>query len=168
MRFGKGVKGAGMPWVRDIISKTLAAEKQKNRRVSVFVAQNREIRRLNREYLKHDTATDVISFGLDGSGLNPKETGHLGDVAVSAEMARAVSKKLGISFKEELARYLVHGTLHLLGYEDKNKKDRIKMHGRQEAILKYVIARSRRRRSNLTGQIACPSGRRASPLRGSQ
>ena len=58
-----------------------------------------------------------------------------GDLVVSVDTARRVSKDLNIPFREELARYLVHGTLHLLGYDDKNKKDFERMLKRQEEIL---------------------------------
>ena len=93
---------------------------------------NAGIRRLNKKFLKHDYATDVISFGFgDEKGL--------GDLVVSVDMARRVAKELGIPLREELARYVVHGTLHLLGYEDKKKKDHDRMHKRQEALLKKIL-----------------------------
>ena len=58
-----GVRGMSAAQVRRVVADTLAAEKAKKRSVSVLLTGNREIRRINRRYLKHDYATDVISFG---------------------------------------------------------------------------------------------------------
>ena len=120
--------GVTASWVRRVVQKTLLAEKSAVRSLSVLVTGDRRIRRINKQFLKHDYATDVISFGL-----NEKNT--LGEVVVSVDTARRVSKDLKIPFREELARYLVHGTLHLLGHDDRKKKDFEKMHYRQEKIL---------------------------------
>ena len=120
VRFEKKA-GVTAAWVRRILVKTLQAEK-KDLDLSVLVTGDRQIRRLNKKFLKHDFATDVISF-------------ETGDLVVSVDTARRVAKELGIPAREELARYLVHGTLHLLGYNDKRKKDHDKMHQRQEKIL---------------------------------
>ena len=127
-----GVRGISAARVRRAVADTLAVEKAKKRQVSVLLTGNREIRRINRRYLKHDYATDVISFGAG-------EKNYLGDIVVSAEMARSFSKKLRIPYPQELSRYVVHGTLHLLGYEDGSKKDKIKMRRRQERILKKLF-----------------------------
>jgi probable rRNA maturation factor len=125
-RLPAGKAGAGVTavWVRRIIAKTLKAERS-NKTIGVLVTGDRQIRRLNRRFLKHDYATDVISF-------------ETGDVVVSVDTARRVSRELGIPAKEELARYLVHGTLHLLGYDDKKREDLKKMRARQEKILKTL------------------------------
>lgn len=103
------------------------------------MTDDREIRRINREHLKHDYATDVISFWVAPDDPARIETGALGDLVVSVDTARAYAKRIGISFKEELARYLVHGTLHLLGYDDHKKNDHKRMHARQEWILKKIL-----------------------------
>jgi probable rRNA maturation factor len=131
VRFATGVKGPNAVWIKKMIAGTLKAEKAKWRSVSVFLTDNRRIRSINRKFLRHDYATDVISFG-GGSDT-------LCDLVVSAQMAKTVSKELKIPFKEELARYLVHGTLHLLGYDDGAKKDKMRMEGRQEWILKKLL-----------------------------
>ena len=121
-------------WVARVVERALEAEKVRAGDVSVLVTGNRQIKALNKKYLNHNYATDVIAFGL-GAPL-------LGDVVVSVEMARSVSRRLGVPFREELARYLVHGVLHLLGYQDKKVKDRKRMFGRQEWILTKVLSTS--------------------------
>ncbi len=127
VRFEKPA-GVTAAWVRRIVSSTLKAEK-KTMPMSVLITGDRQIRAINKKFLKHDYATDVVSFDT-------------GDIVVSVDFAKKYAKDLGLPFREELARYLVHGTLHLLGYDDKNEKDHARMHKRQEQILTKVIGRS--------------------------
>ena len=131
----------GVPdaWVKKIIRTTLAAEKSKKRFVSILLTNNKEIHAINKKFLKHDYATDVISFEPGAGHLVGKEADYLGDIVVSVDMAQSVAKDLGIPWREELARYLVHGTLHLLGYDDHATADREKMSGRQEKIVEKII-----------------------------
>ena len=126
-------------WVKRVISATLAAEKSKKCFVSVLVTNNKEIRALNKKFLKHDFATDVISFEPGSEYLVGKEADYLGDVVVSVDMAQFVARDLGIPWRKELARYLVHGTLHLLGYDDHGSEDREKMFRKQEDIVEKLF-----------------------------
>ena len=130
VKFSKRINGVSASWTRKIIFETLLTEKVSNFTVSVYVTDNREIRRLNKTHLRHDYATDVISFKLEE---------NLADIVVSFEKAKEMALELGIPFKEELARYLVHGTLHALGYRDKNKADYKRMVKRQESVLKQAL-----------------------------
>ncbi len=139
VRLDRGIRTVSALWVRRIVQKTLNFEKSKTAGVGVLVTDNQRIRRLNKIFLKHDYATDVISFGLGKKDLPGEEKNNLGDLAVSSEMARQMSRKLGLSFRQELARYLVHGTLHLLGYDDRKKRDYQRMHQRQEEILRGMF-----------------------------
>ena len=138
------VRGISASSVQRTVQAALKAQRAADQSVSVYITTNREIRKMNKKYLKHDYATDVISFGLSdvvGNGHARSLRGQvLGDVVVSADFARAYAKKNGIAFREELARYLVHGTLHLLGYDDQKPADYKKMHKRQEEILKKIHA----------------------------
>ncbi len=117
--------GLSASWVRGILTKTLKAERS-TMSLNVLVTGDRQIRKINQRYLKHDYVTDVLSFPT-------------GDIVVSVDFAKRYAKSLKLPFKEEMARYLVHGTLHLLGYDDKRKADHKKMHARQESILKRIL-----------------------------
>lgn len=132
VEFASGPRMVSAAWVKRVIGHTLKREKASRERVVVLLTDNSRIRKINKKHLGHDYATDVISFGME-------EAGYLGDLAVSVQMARAMAKELDLPAKEELARYLVHGTLHLLGYDDKKKEDHKRMHRRQEALLKEVL-----------------------------
>jgi len=75
------------------------------------------IRQINRDYLQRDRPTNVISFAMqegEGGGLQPL---LLGDVVISAERAAADATEAGIPFEHELTFLLLHGILHLLGYD---------------------------------------------------
>jgi probable rRNA maturation factor len=109
----------------------LKAERKNNYSVGVLLTGDRNIRKVNKKHLDHDHATDVISFELDQ---------EQGDVLVSVDTARRYAQEHGLPFREEVARYLVHGTLHLLGYDDKKPALKKKMIRRQESILKKVLS----------------------------
>ena len=146
--FASGVKKISAAWVRGVISRTLRSERSAKREVNVYLTDDREIRQINRKFLNHDYATDVISFPPQA---DPPPAGgkvdfvgqsknYLGDLVVSVTTAKRLAEELKISFKEELARYLVHGTLHLLGYKDDNSNNKKKMFMRQERIVAQVIS----------------------------
>ena len=139
VRLGVSAGSIAPKWIKRVVSQTLASEGVRNKTVSVYITHNREIRRLNRAYLKHDYATDVISFWAREDFRVSSELNYLGDLVVSAQMAENVAKKLAIPYKEELARYLVHGALHLLGYDDKKMKDKRVMFEKQEKIVRGLI-----------------------------
>jgi len=99
--------------------------------ISFAIVDDATIHRLNRQYLNHDYATDVLSFVLEEDGK-----GHLeGEVIVSAEMAASQAKKYGWSPAEELLLYGVHGTLHLVGYDDTTEETRPQMREREHHYL---------------------------------
>ena len=135
---GPGARQVPGSWVRRVVAKVLECEKSSRRRVSVLLVDDRKIRRLNKEFLKRDRVTDVIAFWCRENSLVGAETGYLGDLVVSVERARVISSRLGIPFKEELARYLIHGTLHLVGYKDERPAERTRMLKKQEVILKRI------------------------------
>jgi probable rRNA maturation factor len=85
--------------------------------LSILIIDNAAIQEINRDYLQRDHATNVISFAMqegEGAGLNPS---ILGDVVISAERAAEDARDAGIPFEHELWFLLLHGILHLLGYD---------------------------------------------------
>lgn len=112
-----------------LIRRVLKGEKAGRRDVTLLITDDKGIRKLNRDYLRHDRATDVIAF-------NAGEKKYLGDVVVSAETAVRESTHYGTTPKNEFERYVVHGLLHLLGYRDKKPADYKKMNRKQEGYLR--------------------------------
>ena len=86
--------------------------------VNVRITSNEEMRRLNREFRRKNEPTDVLSFP---SSLNGKSD-PAGDIAISAEIAYANAGALGHPFEEELKILMLHGLLHLAGYDHENDK----------------------------------------------
>ena len=88
---------------------------------------------INQKYLKHDYYTDVITFDYS----NQKEIN--GDILISVEQVTLNSKKYNESKLDELYRVMAHGLLHLIGYNDKNKKDKKIMNEKESFYLKKII-----------------------------
>lgn len=98
--------------------------------ISLALVDDRTVRRLHHRYLNDDAATDVLSFALERS-----EDSLEGEVVVSAEMARRTAQRLGWPAEDELLLYVVHGTLHLVGYDDATPEQRAEMGRRERAYL---------------------------------
>jgi probable rRNA maturation factor len=110
--------------------------------VNVLVAGSGEIRELNRRYRGQDKATDVLSFPSDGGAGN----GFAGDIAISADLAAQSARQFGHAPAEELKILLLHGVLHLAGYDHERDNGRMsRMEERLRAQLGLptaLIARS--------------------------
>jgi probable rRNA maturation factor len=111
---------------------------------SVAVVSDRLIRALNRRYLGRDRATDVLAFPQaprKPAGQAPRKPpgqgagGLLGDVVVSAERAAAQAPRYGQTVERELELLVIHGVLHLLGYDDTTPRSRARMRRREREIL---------------------------------
>jgi probable rRNA maturation factor len=112
----------------------LRAEKVKDALLSITFVTSRRIAALNRAHLGHAGATDVISFGFRQEAVGAPV---VGDVYIGAEVARAAAKAHRIPVREELARLVVHGTLHVLGHDHPEGEERLAsaMWARQERLL---------------------------------
>lgn len=93
------------------------------------------IRRLNSQYLSRDRSTDVLAFPQQ-QGLSSPQPHLLGDVVISVETAARQAKAQGHSLAHELAVLLIHGILHLVGYEDSTPSARRRMWAEQARLLK--------------------------------
>jgi len=114
-----------------LATSVLSAEKRTNASISIALVDNATIRALNRKHLGHDWPTDVISFPLSDS-VEPVLAGEL---VVSAEMAVGAAAELGLEPGDELGLYVVHGLLHLCGYDDTDDAHALVMRQRQQELL---------------------------------
>jgi probable rRNA maturation factor len=114
-----------------LVEKVLSAEKRTDASISIALVDNAMIRALNQKHLGHDWPTDVISFPLSA----PDEPVLSGELVVSAEMSVAAAAELGLEPGDELGLYVVHGLLHLCGYDDRAEDDALLMRQRQEELL---------------------------------
>jgi len=123
--------------ILQIFRRVMKEEGRSARSLSVVLTDNRHIRDLNREYLGKEAHTDVISFPLEdvdwpGNGPNG---GVNGEIIASAEMALQQAKVRNLDPRAELLLYLVHGLLHLIGYDDRTPNDAQRMHRREDELL---------------------------------
>ncbi len=129
--------------IRRIVRETLKREGRSGE-VSLVIADDAHIRELNRKYRSVDKPTDVLAFPMDDSEI-------LGDIVISVDRAEEQALAYRQSFEQEMARLLVHGVLHLLGYADGDRRQKKKMHERQEQILRessvnHVYSSSKQKR----------------------
>ena len=105
--------------------------------LSIVLTNDRQLRQLNRDYLGFDTTTDVLSF--PASELDP-ETGasYLGDVLVSIPRAEKQAQTAGHPLEAEVQLLVVHGVLHLIGYDHATPSEKEKMWAAQAQVLESI------------------------------
>jgi len=122
IKLSGGDKNVSKDFLKKIAEKVLKLEKSKLD-LSIALVDSSEIRKLNKKYRKKDKATDVLSFGDD-----------MNQIVISTDEV----KKNGQDFKKELTRVVIHGILHLLGYEHEEggKKEKEMLSKQNEYLLK--------------------------------
>jgi len=90
--------------------------------IQINFVNSAEIMRINKVYLNHNYSTDIITFDYSGSQKMLD-----GEIYISIEDAAFNARKFGVKLKEEIMRLVIHGFLHLLGFNDKSQKDKIVM-----------------------------------------
>lgn len=116
-------QGINTTRITSAIQRTLQGEKVKQADIAVIIVSDDELLELNKIYLNHHYYTDVITFPLGDEG-GPIE----GEIYISMDTAAAQAKEYSVSRTNELTRLAVHGTLHLVGYDDATKEQRQHMH----------------------------------------
>ena len=128
-------------WLEGIALRVLEAEGAAAVELGVVVADDETVRGLNRQYAGEDAATDVLSFSLrEGEEfVGAPEAGEaLGEVIISYPTALRQARESGRVVDEEVAHLLVHGILHLLGYDHAEREDERRMRSREEELLGEV------------------------------
>ena len=128
--------------LRRAVKKTLAAEGITDRSVEISIAlvNDETIRELNAKYRGKDTPTDVLSFPMEQDIAIPGITRLLGDVVISIDTALRQAEAGKRSLDEELCHLVIHGVLHLLGYDDATTEGYEEMVRKGEAIWRSVEA----------------------------
>lgn len=122
-------------WLERLVLKALRAEKVTAAEVSVLLCDDRRIARLHDEWMGDPTPTDVITFDLSAAAGPGRGDALAGDIVLSTETARRMARTFGWTPRQELAYYLVHGLLHLTGYNDHTPADRRTMRARERAVM---------------------------------
>ena len=106
--------------------------------LAIVFTHSRSIRKMNREFLKHDYATDVIAFPLGEDG------GVEGEIYINLDAARKQAREYDVTYTQESRRLLIHGALHLLGYDDTSLRGKKKMSAREDMYLEMVKSKKRK------------------------
>ena len=132
-------------WLREVVDVTLSTQKiDRPVELSLIITGDEEVHRLNRDYRGIDATTDVISFALSENVADtefvtpPDRISRLGEVIISYPQAVRQAKENKQTIKAELAWLVVHGLLHLLGYDHQDDATEARMRQREEAILKRI------------------------------
>jgi len=96
--------------------------------VSILLTDDAEIARIHAEFLDDPTPTDVISFDIDGAA----------ELVVSVETARRTARELGHPVRSEVALYVIHGVLHICGFDDVKPRDRARMRDAERAVMQSL------------------------------
>ncbi|MCM8792152.1 MAG: rRNA maturation RNase YbeY [Candidatus Omnitrophica bacterium] len=119
--------------IRAAILYLLKFLKLKKGQLNIYFIDKRRIRLLNRRYLKKDKPTDVLSFNL-----NEKKGNILAEIFICLALAKRNAVLYKNSFAHEVMLYIIHAILHILGFDDRSKKERRLMLNKQESLLSLV------------------------------
>ena len=96
--------------------------------VIIALIDSRTMRRLNRRFMRHDGLTDVLSFRYSREPI-------VGEILVAPAFARLYAKRHRVSYRQELARYVIHGLLHWVGHKDKTPPQQRQMRTLEDKLL---------------------------------
>lgn len=136
-------------WVKKVVRQVLKAEEVATPyEVSLVFTDSETVRRLNRDYRGVDEPTDVLAFSMlpqkeaDSSfALPPDGVTRLGEVIISYPQTVAQAKEQGHSTERELALLIIHGILHLLGYDHEVPEEESKMREKERELLEKCLPR---------------------------
>jgi probable rRNA maturation factor len=127
--FSKQVHLAERTRLKAFIEKIFRSERKPLFGLNYVFCSDKELLKINQDFLHHDFYTDIITFDLsEGPAIQ-------GEIYISIERVRDNASKLGVSFKSELHRVIFHGALHLCGYRDKSKIEAKKMREKENFYL---------------------------------
>ncbi|HSI71120.1 MAG TPA: rRNA maturation RNase YbeY [Gillisia sp.] len=108
------------------IERVIFSEEKKLEEISYIFCDDEYLLKLNKEYLDHDTFTDIITFDYSVGKILQ------GDIYISTERVEENAREYNVSFEEELRRVIIHGVLHLAGYKDKTEEESSLMRKKEE------------------------------------
>lgn len=120
--------------MRDAARAVLDGEGVKDYEISLAFVDDATVHRLNKQFLAHDEPTDVLSFPMSSPGARVLE----GELVIGAEVAARQAAERGHDVQVELALYVIHGMLHLCGYDDLDEAKAAVMRERERHYLKAL------------------------------
>ncbi len=138
-------------WFQHVVAQVLGAQDAGgNVEIGLVITDQEKIRELNRDYRGEDRPTDVLAFYMTAAGEQPESEParfvpppdgiqHLGEVVISYPQAVIQAQEHRHSIKKELTILIIHGVLHLLGYDHENAQQKQEMSAREQIILNKII-----------------------------
>ena len=123
--------------LKNIVSALLAELEIENAEISICLVEAQEMKRLNETFLRHAGSTDVITFDYSApSSPTPDASPKVhGEIFVCTDEAVLQARKFGTNWQSETVRYIVHGALHLLDFDDSSAAARRKMKREENRLL---------------------------------
>jgi len=135
-------------WIQGIARVVLEEERCTDSEMGVLITGQEQIRRLHRDYMENDSPTDVLSFAMNEQVENapafvvPEDSvKHLGEVVISYPQAELQAAENNHSVQKEVTVLLIHGVLHLLGYDHDDSHKEHAMRMREKEILTQLECR---------------------------
>jgi len=115
--------------IRGLLELVLSDNKHQTAKINIIITDDDSLRLMKKEYFNQDVYTDIIAFNID-------EDPFEGELYISHDRVSDNAKKFDQTFEGELKRILIHGTLHLCGFDDQTQEDKLKMTSMEENYLK--------------------------------
>jgi probable rRNA maturation factor len=125
--------------IKDWIKKIIRKEGKTCGQLYYFFCDDEHLLNINKEFLNHDTYTDIITFDYS------EKKAIAGEIFISIDRVRENAGKYKVTFEKELLRTVIHGVLHLCGYGDKKPADKKKMRAKEDEALELYSQRTKTR-----------------------
>ncbi len=118
--------------IKAVVSSIFSDFGHKDAQLSLIIVENKEIKRINKEFLNHNYPTDVICFSLaDNDEID-------GEAYISIDIAKKQALEYDVPLRDELMRYAAHATLHLCGLDDASSDERKNMNEIESKYIKII------------------------------
>jgi rRNA maturation RNase YbeY len=130
-------KGLKLPSrrIKKLVKTLIEGENLNYDEINYIFVTDREIHKINEKFLNHSYPTDVIAFDLSDEMI---ELGRTAEIYISIDRAIEQAERYKVKFENELARLIIHGLLHLAGYDDQGRKERERMRRRENYYLRKL------------------------------
>ncbi|PCI40100.1 MAG: rRNA maturation RNase YbeY [Elusimicrobia bacterium] len=136
--------------LREAVLSALGPKRRRIGEICLILLNDRKIQTLNKQHLGHDYPTDVISFSYPNAipGVVRQADQPFGDVYLGLGVAKRQARELGHPLFYELITLSVHGSLHLIGYDDRKPADKKRMFARQDRLVKRLLSRGKAKKKS--------------------